>query len=1844
MSMSAEDLLATYRSQVAPTSPSAATTVSGPRLLPPSKPAVYEGNTKKKKDDGGGILDNLVFSPFGFVANAVTSIPKYVLAGAKTGSSISQPALTGLKLGQEFRKGQSLGLSGLDLAYYTTSKELPLATQVAQNVIQTGGNVAELGTLGKFDVGESGVNYANAWRSGDLGAVILNDLGNIVLVGRGVGAGNVIGRGGVAISKAGAPRLGRVVAGTGRFVEEPIGSTLRTAARVAEPLAANLGRPILSERFGRVSQAGIETGEGPIRQGLIETSDAIITRATSRLARVNEKIAEINRQIEETPSDAGRLAAERIILEKKQQGLTRLTGLVRNIRLFTRQRQIQEEQRRASFVSEGLRLQQQGPSVEFDGAPKGPLPEFAEKVANLIMTGRLDAVVRELKAGVPFERIMESINPSGIGPDLARAGYAFTAEDLQRAIEYADGALSEFDRLSVDAVVNFYRRWSDEFTASQLSGEYRLGGPMPKTYTQRFPIVEFFFNEAELGRFPRIVLDRMLSYLDVKTIELVISKLDEDTLAENNIRATADNPISAFKQLYEVPKGSDLEGLAQQLFEALEPELMQQFPEIMRNPMIYAAPMRPEMMLEGRLLRSAKATDIRTVLTGLNGLIEQYGDILGKGTVASLIANLENIVGTPLENTPGAYRQVMNQLAGIRRAIAERIVKLQERTGELTAEQRQLTTDLIDAEARLGAAEATLRTVATTYDAIRPIPDEAQANAQEAVRVAQSKLSTVQAAIDEYRRNQAELQLQEDPRQQLVDEIDKAVREVGDVEANGTLENLIMEFRYRQEEVEAGNPDPISGDAGYTAKSPEAKIRKRQMISEAADRAGQAIFYFDEMQPAEKLSWYSWTVQAFPGHDASYKSMMARYLGTMYGPDVVRMALREFQKTYVVKRGEWYKFVKNGGSTAEDFIHQSVGKEFADRFESDAAKLEKGGLDRELALRWGAFIQAVIDERNAKKMTLAEVAEILNRETTQELSSNLPLPVLARAIAYATNPNLLTADLRLRDRYVSEMENGIPHEGATPRLIPIPKGLEQDVTQAQRTVDKQQAELNRLRDRSVAEQQKELKAQLKGVGKIVVEGEQATPTGALLKGARARIENEIQQYVNKLENRRIKLEEVKARHAAEQALLDQTVDIAQQASAVEQYLQRPVGAQLFNETTTPQYLPTGLPASARPGSRVRTELSGEGAAPQVKAFSEQMRTSDVMPLTLKTTIQRINELLNVTGRNKIIDDIVLNPDFARRAGTFVTPEQMVQIYESARAEVEAQPQRRTPAEIATETEKLASVKLSRIIKDAGYEPISRITIDPETGAHEALGDLLRTVRDDEVSINTVVMRKGVRERITQQFKVKDASETPEGFAVYVEKIARATGKWKGVVLPFRISWQTGDAVSNVLNAWVRGDVPPQQLVDRIREVDKVLSDQGKRLEVLSGSVEDPLIATLIAYGVHTRGLRDSEVQQMRGVGDPRQAIPDYQFKRFFPKFREKSFRFNEYQNTLARVATAIEKLEAELAQRGRTIDEVTLPNVRRDPVLRASVEKVVAETNDALGAFSELSPFEKNVMRNIYPFWSWIRYINKAAVQLAIDSPDRVLFTIALGALTMDDEQSGLFPFLEGRVPLLGYYFDLSFLNPYQDAILFSSNPARALLDQATSISPVINFPFQVAAATGTYLGDGRQFPLLPNISRPSYLEGSKAASTRTFGDFVGELGYIGLQNFGGPFRSTLTMLPSDFENIPAPIRTQLLSRFPGMEQAYGAIFPDGRIRGTDVAIGNVQRFPQGSKRTTGRYSVERLGPVASRISALLGVVGIPRPLIEEDVALQQAKLQSLADLDAQRRREQERRLSRINP
>ena len=176
--------------------------------------------------------------------------------------------------------------------------------------------------------------------------------------------------------------------------------------------------------------------------------------------------------------------------------------------------------------------------------------------------------------------------------------------------------------------------------------------------------------------------------------------------------------------------------------------------------------------------------------------------------------------------------------------------------------------------------------------------------------------------------------------------------------------------------------------------------------------------------------------------------------------------------------------------------------------------------------------------------------------------------------------------------------------------------------------------------------------------------------------------------------------------------------------------------------------------------------------------------------------------------------------------------------------------------------------------------------------------------------------------------------------------------------------------------------------------------------------------------------------------------------------------------------------------------------------------------------------------------------------------------------------------------------------------MIFSRNPIDALSQTFTRPSPIIMTGIDAANAVGFYT-TGKNLIPYGGMSRPGYLEGRPGASARGFGDLVGEIGYMGLNRFGGPFRNALTVLPNE---IPL-------------------IAPEGRLIGTDVAIGTRNRYPQGSARTQGIYAEPRLNPTVARVGAILASLGIPAPIFDTEKAYAQGETQAAKDEKARLRR-----------
>lgn len=664
---------------------------------------------------------------------------------------------------------------------------------------------------------------------------------------------------------------------------------------------------------------------------------------------------------------------------------------------------------------------------------------------------------------------------------------------------------------------------------------------------------------------------------------------------------------------------------------------------------------------------------------------------------------------------------------------------------------------------------------------------------------------------------------------------------------------------------------------------------------------------------------------------------------------------------------------------------------------------------------------------------------------------------------------------------------------------------------------------------------------------------------------------------------------------------------------------------LLGETDQPTWMPVGEASGVFESVRAPKTITTEGMAQEQRLSIENQRQSTFMPLTPGQFAARMNDILNQTSRNRVVNSILTNEQFVSDVETLLTPERYEELRSQAENRTRATGIDRDSAQFKEAVELDLGNNLITELERLGFEPVSSVVMPDPTNPYaerKPVGDLLGRVGPLDMKPTTLVMKKGLRENIAAQYQLASTENLPAIPAQIMKWAQEKTASWKSVVLPFSIRWQVGDAMGNVINAAVRAGLSPADTARLMVEIyNRVNPDQPMTIPkmaqpIFSQSINDPVISVLVGAGLQTSNIKLSELNRMHPKGSLKPSVGAGRFgKRFFPKIREASFNLNETQNALARSAVAQAKLEQQLQMQRRTLSEIDPGTLHNDPVLYEAVVEAVKSANDALGNFSKMSFGEKQYIRTVYPFWSWIRFINTAAGELLLSQPDRVLFYAHLGSMAIGDDADEFRGWMKDQVPVPTpwgtFLMDLSFLNPYSDALILSSDPFSSSVETATGISPVLSLPLG-ALAEGYYSATGSPPPLLRVGSRPGYLEGRPGETTRTLGDTLGGLGYQTFRAFAGPFR----------------LATE--------------IAPTVRVPGTDVLLGPGPRYPQGSPRTTGIYARPRLSPTQQRISAVLRTFGIPAPTADIEQARLQSAEQRRAGARALRRRENERRLSRI--
>ena len=1960
--MSAEDIINKVKQRklnmpttgVPPTYPPAPTTTVPPTtpklVIPAYVPADSspQTTTQSSGDTGSNksnrsFLSNVLAIPGGvgsYVVDVAKGLPTLGKDIVMTGAGLGEEVFSAVdetvipfydydtRAEKRKKQGEAMGLKGYDLIGYTNAHTFPLITKFADSVQTLGSNVLDpLQVVGGKDFGEPGINYVNAFNRGELSKAVLGDAGTVLTLGRLGGLGSLAEAGASRLNAAGAPRTATFVSNAGRFVEEPIGSTVRGTAYVTNLGLARTGRlPKLTDAAARVS-----TASSPLRQIKDETIAARRKYFEGELARLiveenslkqqmstlptddptyaslSDKLAKVTKQRENALSGTGRPKLMNQAIKAQQRTAQAIrTGWVTKVNRWGRSGSASEPVRVLDENARAARVRQQEASAAGDVELAQKYDDLASWYEDLAKAkasdtnGRLDPktwddqekqtiwsaavltmtkVNEEILAAYydrtgPANRytheqavnwIAENITPPELHPDIATQGYAWTPQAIDRAIQFATGSLDQFDTLNIEGASRIISEFSDWFGRQAEAGIGRVTGAIPFTYKYNLPDPMNMLRE--LASRPRLkeliidILDQAMAYILERDYMDIVTKDKIDL----------ENPAGLFEKYAKQNFGSDQYRIAYEaLTEAFDVLVADpQFSTFMRNKMIYPASMRPMLNTRENLVQAVRAEDVAYLADKMSELAVQNADLIPSRTLKS--------IGTAIKLALGEQtRYDVRTWTRLRLTINRLIADTQKAQAEFQGAGAKISTSIDSTLARLQEIEQFAVAAGALIDQVIANPEIAfpditagSPRLLAATQAEQANLSRINAIPDEIAQVDAEIKAEIDRQktanaylQQDLDNTQASLeqartRATETADAEATLrQQLDQEQAYldafnklTEEELAAlrspdgESPPPdlatalrihneyASGDK-FVSKG-TAQAVKRRLVEEATQRLTIAQGLVDSLMPSRLRRARTMTIglatdpnaMSFMQEDfrAPFESAVYQAIGD---PKLAKKAYNDFVNSRTVM-DEGVAVDQLNMETGRDFASDSdfmaeLGRAWAEQWlaEKDLGRAKQQSVEsirKELADSNQANIDQAIEESTVTGQTLPWIERMIELDdrttlaeatrTVEGLRRDLAKAEQAAQKAQADVNRLTTKVTKLTD----QVRPKVPNELLTRR-----SNLEKERKVTSKATSRLAGAVERAQKAEPKTQAMLIKraqtARLRGVGRLKPDG-----TAEMLPGRAGKLDNEHQTLLAKQAELDAKLADVR-RMAQEQETLEQqtemvgreasrNVDRIEQVPYGPQRLQNPMAQPSRFAVDRPAWYPAGETSSVVPQARVTTQLRSEAAGAERPTTTEGLKTTNVMPMTANRFAERINQILGQWERNVVIQNLILDRRFVKDVASYFTEDQLIQFDIDARRKLSSQRKNLNSYQFEQLVKEEVGNTILRKLDEMGLEPVSKTKMpDPEdiyTG-RTALNTLTDIVEGKDIDPTTLVMSKGMREQVASSFVPTGDTAIPNGVKRFFNFVGTQTARWKSTILPISVRWQVGDYMGNIINAWVRGDIDPKTMMEMMKLVDKLIREDtgvGKLQARTSGmtnkTFSNPILQALIGEGIQGRSLRIEDIRDM--LEGSNRALPGGEVNpKFGRNFRTKAFNFNEYQNTQAKLAVAMVKLQEALDKQGRTMADIDPVSLHNDPKLHAAVTEAVQFANETLGAFSELSPFERNFVRQVFPFWSWVKFINTAAGKLLLDDPDRVLFYGHLGSMTMDPDAEGLYEWLRGQTPVAGYLFDLSFTNPYADALLFQNNPLEASFEQATSVSPVITFSLSGLGELA-YGATGRKFPLLTTVSRPSYLEGRPGATTRTWGDTLGGVAYMGLKSFGGPARNLLDIGPS------------------------------GTIPFTDIATGPGPKFPQGSLRTEGRYAQPRLSPWTSRISSTLRTFGLPAPTITVEEAARQAAEQEDADMKA---------------
>lgn len=283
-----------------------------------------------------------------------------------------------------------------------------------------------------------------------------------------------------------------------------------------------------------------------------------------------------------------------------------------------------------------------------------------------------------------------------------------------------------------------------------------------------------------------------------------------------------------------------------------------------------------------------------------------------------------------------------------------------------------------------------------------------------------------------------------------------------------------------------------------------------------------------------------------------------------------------------------------------------------------------------------------------------------------------------------------------------------------------------------------------------------------------------------------------------------------------------------------------------------------------------------------------------------------------------------------------------------------------------------------------------------------------------------------------------------------------TRGFKHSVLAMSPQWHIYNIVGNTFMATFGAGETPWAIAKHIKEAQRMIAEEERTGEPqfpaqLSGSGQGAEIKrSMNEKPSKIRGL-EARATERFGQSETRGGRLAVGASEFLSHPLAKSYAANEFIDNLGRKAVYLAK-----KAKGYTDEEA----------VRMSLQ--------AMGDFANLTPFEKNFVRRVVPFYAWAKHVTQATYHLAADHPFRTAWLLHMSDLfNQKNDLQDMPGWVQNSVALGGGWFlPLDGANPYSNSVgsLFTS-PKDWPQQFFRSLNPLIKFGAQ---ATGLNIGSGR--------------------------------------------------------------------------------------------------------------------------------------------------------------------------